>query len=130
MEPDILMEGIPPEEGKFCADCEHLVGVRWKEDSDNWKCGHPRNAKEGDPDLVSGMKIRLFKYPIRDLRYSQSFTDNTEWFNGEKGKACGKEGLWYKKYEAPEYKDTQASAPKVQDEVGPGKKSGKFSLDL
>ena len=91
--------GIPPEEGKFCADCKFLLGVRDnKYDADKWKCCHPNNSKWKPADLVTGIKEREFKFNIRELRYLNTVD------SAAGGVAvCGPQGRWYEKYEKPEY---------------------------
>lgn len=89
--------GIPPEEGKFCADCKHLLGVRDnKDDAEHWNCAHPNNSKWKPADLVTGIKQREFKFNIRELRY-RSTVDSAAADVG----VCGPEGKWYEKYERP-----------------------------
>lgn len=60
---------LPEENKKVCADCTHLLGVRYnKEQSQShWKCGHSNNVfNVNDPqgwrdDLVTGLRHRIFK---------------------------------------------------------------------
>lgn len=108
MENGIIAEGIPPEEGRFCADCESLIGVRYnKEDvATRWNCGHSNNASWAEPNLVTGIKYRIFKIPIIELRYGIP-KPGVEF--------CGLEGKWYKKYEEPKRELTSIGGKDVKE---------------
>lgn len=94
MEKDMVMEGVPPEEGKFCADCKHLIGVRYMkgtEDLTKWRCGRPENIKEERLNLVTGIKKKEFhQIDIYPVRYN----------------LC--RGNWYEEYVEPERPAAQA----------------------
>lgn len=89
----VIAEGVPPEEGKFCADCKHLIGVRHNQNErNNWNCGHPNNdLGMGEADRITGIKTRRFKTNIYELRYTSSIDPTV----------CGPHGTWYEKYEPP-----------------------------
>jgi hypothetical protein len=97
---------------KFCVDCKHLLGVRYKDDTDKWRCVHPYNMKENREvtDLVLGIKkyIRVYKieniYELRELRPSNSNVGL---------EFCGKEGKWFEKYEEPAHPN-----PSIGGQVG------------
>lgn len=102
----VVLEGIPPEDGRFCCDCAYLLGVRYKtDDVSKWRCVHPKNLvkNESATDLVTGLKkfIRVFMvediYALREV----STVEVTPEFARE---YCGPKGSWYEKYIKPEYK--------------------------
>lgn len=105
----IIEEGIPPEEGKFCADCKYLLGVRYRAELvKEWRCMYPENLKENKEvmDLVTGILHyhRVFFYEnIYDLRNLTGITLNDK-------PICGPEGRWYEEYKPPEY-NKQADMP-------------------
>jgi hypothetical protein len=95
-EQQVIAEGVPDTEGKFCADCKHLIGVRYKPEAANWNCGHPENDNGmSDADLVTGLKKRMFKHSIYNLRYypNKNIIPNP----------CDQAGNWYEKYTPPNY---------------------------
>lgn len=68
--PDSTITIVEEEENyKVCADCSHVLGVRYRTDeaANKWRCGHTNNVfhhedKQGwSVDRVSGLKHRLFK---------------------------------------------------------------------
>jgi hypothetical protein len=92
---------VPPEEGRFCADCKHLVGVRHsKYDADKWNCGHENNAKWADTSLITGVKKRIFKFTLIELRYLGTLESSKAGMS-----ICGPEGRWYERYEKPAHYD-------------------------
>lgn len=84
----VIAEGVPEEQGKFCADCTHLIGVRYaKEEAEKrWKCGNPKNTVEWKMNNVTGIKYRIFSW--NDIMHVRE-------------QEC--KGNWYEKYEHPEY---------------------------
>lgn len=82
-------------ETKYCCDCAHLIGVRYKPElaKERWKCGHQKNLHKKVFDVVTGLEEQLFILNfIHDLR-AESAPESL----------CGIEGRWYKKYIEPEY---------------------------
>lgn len=75
-----------PENIKACADCVHLLGVRYRCDEahQHWRCVHPNNDNGIVQDIVTGLRYRVVK--IVDI-YSVRLS------------AC--KGDWFEKYEAP-----------------------------
>ena len=116
------IEDIPPEQGKFCANCAHLIGNRHypnKQELVNWKCGHPNNTVEWKVDLVTGLKYRIFKeeniYKVRDPGIDR-IVDPKAIFRAE---MCGPKGNWYEQYVEPE-----RISPSGYDIVKPAVKIG------
>lgn len=113
------------EEDRFCANCKHLVGIRWKTEAvENWGCGHPENTCWEKTNLVTGLKKRIFIRSLAMLRYPTE-----ELLADVRVTLCGPEGKWYEEYKEPDY--GKAEEPVAEkDTIGAGRKSGKFSLDI
>lgn len=106
------METIPPEDGKFCADCARLIGVRYMkspEDVTKWRCGHAGNIEKEKLSLVTGIRKKIFRIEdIGNVRYG----------------VCAKEN-WYEKYEEPQRYTQEGTEHK---QPAPSKKSLADSL--
>jgi hypothetical protein len=114
MEKDIIAEGIPADQTdlKFCADCSHLIGVRWNtEEISKWRCGHKNNIVEEKINLVTGIKKKLF---IReDINYLRN-TDTPD--------VCGPSGRWYERYikdDRPELDPAPTVSPRRKKDATP-----------
>lgn len=83
-------------EEKFCKDCKHLIGVRYKSELNNWNCGHKLNDLGFDqPHLVTGISKRRFRISIYNLRYPPLH------YLAEGVLVCGEGGKWFERYEPP-----------------------------
>jgi hypothetical protein len=81
---------------RFCADCSHLLGVRYRtEEPENWKCVHPENLIKNEKvwNLVTGIQEYIREYKQSDIFKLRSDSQ-----------LCGPKGSWWEKYEKPEYK--------------------------
>lgn len=90
----ITEEAIDSNGQKFCADCKHLLGVRYKDDTEKWRCLHPNNLLENreETDLVLGIK-----------KYIRIYGQESLYFLRESPRHCGKEGKWFEHYEEPDH---------------------------
>lgn len=91
LETSDIVEGIAPEEERFCADCKHLIGVRYKPEIKNWQCGHPNNILKTKTNLITGIKEKIFIRAGYDGLEYLRYKDEID--------TCGRVGKWFERYE-------------------------------
>lgn len=84
-------------EGKFCANCAHLIGVRTQDEFHvGWQCGHENNVQAKFINPVTGLEQKTYKMlNCLEVRHVET--------------ACGPTGSWWTEYQRPVHAPSGAS---------------------